>query len=72
LFFIGVHASPEVAGRVVTAMAAQHQFIEDIPFRTQGDCKVWVSMFVSPVVADGRVIQHFASFIDISERVARE
>jgi two-component sensor histidine kinase len=29
-------------------------------------------MFVSPVVEDGRVVQHFASFIDISERVARE
>lgn len=71
-FFIGVHASPEVADRVLAAMAAERQFIEDVPFRTKDSRKVWVSMFVSPVVEHGRVIQHFASFIDISERVARE
>jgi PAS domain S-box-containing protein len=71
-FLIGAHASPEVAGRVVVAMAAQRQFIEDVPLHARDGREVWVSMFVSPVVEDGRVIQHFASFIDISERVARE
>lgn len=71
-FFIGEHASPEVAGRVGAAMAVQRQFLEDVPFRTKDGREVWVSMFISPVVEDGRVIQHFASFIDISERVARE
>jgi PAS domain S-box-containing protein len=71
-FLIGQHASPEVAGRVQSAMAAQRQFIEDVPFRARDGREVWVSMFVSPVVEDGRVVQHFASFIDISQRVARE
>src|SRR4051794_33794284 len=43
-----------------------------VPFRGRDGREVWVSMFVSPVVEDGRVVQHFASFLDISERVARE
>ncbi len=71
-FLLGQHASPEVAGRVQSAMAAQRQFIEDVLFHTMDGREVWVSMFVSPVVEDKRVVQHFASFIDISERVARE
>jgi PAS domain S-box-containing protein len=71
-FLIGQQAGPEVAGRLGTAMAARRQFIEDVPFRIRDGREVWVSMFVSPVVEDGRVIQHFASFLDISERVARE
>ncbi|WP_052389763.1 histidine kinase dimerization/phosphoacceptor domain -containing protein [Belnapia moabensis] len=29
-------------------------------------------MFVSPVVEDGRVVQHFASFLDFSHRVVQE
>ena len=70
-FLLGQHASPEVAGRVEAAMAAR-TFIEDVPFRTRDGREVWVSMFVSPVVEDGRVVQNFASFLDISERVARE
>jgi PAS domain S-box-containing protein len=71
-FLLGQHADPEVAGRVASAMEARRHFIEDVPFRAKDGCEVWVSMFVSPVVKDGRVVQHFASFLDISERVARE
>ncbi|TDH58490.1 PAS domain-containing protein [Dankookia rubra] len=71
-FLLGEHASPEVAGRVEAAIAAGLNFIEDVPFRTKDGREVWVSMFVSPVSEGDRVVQHFASFLDISERVARE
>ena len=71
-FLLSQHASPEVAGRVEAAMAAQRNFIEDVPFRTRDGREVWVSMFDSPVIEHDRVVQHFASFIDINERVARE
>ncbi|WP_052214713.1 sensor histidine kinase [Belnapia sp. F-4-1] len=71
-FLLGEHAALEVAARVEAVMAAQRRFIEDVPFRTRDGREVWVSMFVSPVVEDGRVVQHFASFLDISDRVARE
>lgn len=71
-FLLGQHASSEVAERVEAAMAARGNFIEDVPFRTRDGREVWVSMFVSPVIEDGRVVQNFASFLDINERVARE
>jgi hypothetical protein len=29
-------------------------------------------MFVSPIVENDRVVQHFVSFLDITDRVARE
>jgi two-component sensor histidine kinase len=57
---------------VEAAMAAHRQFIEDVPFYAKDGRKVWVSMFVSPVVEDNRVIQHFASFLDITDRITRE
>jgi PAS domain S-box-containing protein len=71
-FLMGQHADPKVAERVKAAMAAERDFIEDVPFHSKDGREVWVSMFVSPVVEEGRVVQHFASFLDISERVARE
>ncbi len=71
-FLVGERADPEVAARVEAAMSARREFIEDVPFRAKDGREVWVSMFVSPVVEDGRVVQHFASFLDISDRVARE
>jgi PAS domain S-box-containing protein len=72
LSLVGEHADPEVAARIEAAMEARCTFIEDVPFRARDRREVWVSMFVSPVVEDGRVVQHFASFLDISDRVARE
>jgi PAS domain S-box-containing protein len=71
-FLVGGRADPGVAARVEAAMAARRRFIEDVPFRAKDGREVWVSMFVSPVVEDGRVVQHFASFLDVSDRVARE
>jgi PAS domain S-box-containing protein len=71
-FLIAQQADPDVADRVRSAMAAEQDFIEEVPFRAKDGREVWVSMFVSPVKEGGRVVQHFASFIDVSQRVARE
>ena len=72
-FLVGDRADPGVAARVeAAAMAARREFIEDVPFRAKDGREVWVSLFVSPVIEDGRLVQHFASFLDISDRVARE
>src|ERR671911_583535 len=38
-------------------MAARREFIEDVPFRAKDGREVWVALFVSPVVEDGRVVQ---------------
>ena len=71
-FLAGERADPEVTARVEAATAARREFFEDVPFRAKDGREVWVALFVSPVVEDGRVVQHFASFLDVSERVARE
>jgi PAS domain S-box-containing protein len=71
-FLVGEHADPAVEARVEAAMSARRRFAEDVPFRAKDGREVWVAMFVSPVVQDGRVAQHFASFLDISDRMARE
>jgi PAS domain S-box-containing protein len=71
-FLVGEHVDPEVATRVEAAMAARQQFIEDVPFQAKDGRTVWVSMFVSPVVEDNRVVQHFASFLDVTDRITRE
>jgi PAS domain S-box-containing protein len=71
-FLVGERSDPAVAARVEAAMAARRRFVEDVPFRAKDGREVWVSMFVSPVIEDGRVVQHFASFLDIGDRVARE
>jgi PAS domain S-box-containing protein len=71
-FLVDAHADPEVATRVEAAMTARRQFIEDVPLHAKDGRKVWVSMFVSPVVEDNRTVQHFASFLDITDRITRE
>ena len=71
-FLVGGHADPEVATRVEAAMAARRSVVEEVPFRAKDGREAWVSMFVSPVVEDGRVVRHFASFMDVTERVRRE
>jgi PAS domain S-box-containing protein len=71
-FLVGERSDPAVAARVEAAMAARRRFVEDVPFHAKDGREVWVSMFVSPVIEDDRVVQHFASFLDIGDRVARE
>jgi PAS domain S-box-containing protein len=71
-FLVGEQVDEEAVQRVKAAMAARRTFIEDVPFRPKGGREAWVSMFVSPVVEDGQVVQHFASFLDVTDRVRRE
>jgi len=71
-FLVGEHSDPEVAKRIQDAMAARRQITEDVQFHTKDGREIWVSMFVSPVIEDNRVVRHFASFIEITERVERE
>ncbi|WP_161993830.1 sensor histidine kinase [Muricoccus nepalensis] len=71
-FLVGEHADPGIVGRFAAAMATSHPFKEDVPFRAKDGREVWVSMFVSPVMEGERVVQHFASFLDITDRIERE
>ncbi|WP_043341966.1 histidine kinase dimerization/phosphoacceptor domain -containing protein [Belnapia moabensis] len=69
---VGEHADPEVAQRVEATMTARRTFIEEVPFAAKNGQRIWVSMFASPVVEDDRVVQHFASFLDVTDRIERE
>ncbi|GEO39146.1 PAS domain S-box-containing protein [Skermanella aerolata] len=72
LFLVSERADADVARRIDAAMAAHRQINEDILLQVKNGRRVWVSMFVSPIVEDDQVVQHFTSFLDITDRVARE
>ncbi len=72
LFLMGDDADTAVAGRVRDAMAARQDLVEDMRFRTRDGGEIWVAAYIAPMSTDGRVVRHVASFLDVSDRVARE
>lgn len=68
-FLTGPDTDPEVAERIDTAINAHHDITLEVGFQRKDGASIWVSQFVGPVKdAGGRVLQHFASFLDITER----
>jgi PAS domain S-box-containing protein len=72
MFLAGADADPATADRIAAAVSARRALVEDVPFRRKDGRGIWVAAFVGPVVEDGRVVQHFASFLDITHRVELE
>ncbi|WP_147465065.1 sensor histidine kinase [Teichococcus wenyumeiae] len=70
-FLIGRHADPSVVDRIKQAVAARREFTEDILFHTKDGREIWVAALVDPMVEDDRVVRHFVSFLDITDRVQR-
>ncbi|MBO1077118.1 PAS domain-containing protein [Roseomonas marmotae] len=71
-FLIGRHTDPSVAQRIKDAVAARREFTEDILFHTKDGREIWVAALVDPMVENDRVVRHFVSFLDITDRVHRE
>lgn len=72
-FLAGPDTDPEVERHIRTAMMADESLDLEVPLRAKDGREVWAAQFVSPVHDDqGRVIQHFASFWDITRRVRAE
>ncbi len=71
-FLMGQLMQPEMAAHIAEAMAAHRKINVDVPFNTKDGRKLWVTQLIDPIVQDGQVIQHFASFVDITDRVRRE
>ncbi|MGC2854860.1 sensor histidine kinase [Novispirillum sp. DQ9] len=71
-FLSGSDTDPAVRDRVARAMSARHDVTEEVLLYTKGGRRIWVSLFVSTTVEGDRVTQHFASFLDISDRVRAE
>ncbi|MBD2748864.1 PAS domain S-box protein [Microvirga sp. BT688] len=73
-FFLAGHdTDPEVERHIRAAMMADEPLDLEVRLRAKDGREVWAAQFVSPVHNDqGRVIQHFASFWDITRRVKAE
>lgn len=72
-FLTGPDTDPEVERHIRAAMKADEPLNLEVSLRTKDGREVWAAQFVSPVQDDrGCVIQHFASFLDITRRVRAE
>jgi PAS domain S-box-containing protein len=72
-FLTGTNTDPEVERHIRAAMKADEPLNLEVQLRSKSGRDVWAAQFVSPVHDDqGRVIQHFASFWDITRRVRAE
>jgi PAS domain S-box-containing protein len=72
-FLAGPETDPEVERFIRGAMIAEEPLNLEVLLRAKSGREVWAAQFVSPVYDDqGRVIQHFASFLDITRRVGAE
>jgi PAS domain S-box-containing protein len=72
-FLAGSLTNPDVETFIRAAMIAEEPLNLEVQLRAKSGREVWAAQFVSPVHDDqGRVIQHFASFLDITRRVKAE
>jgi PAS domain S-box-containing protein len=71
-FLLPDAAEPAMAERVEAAMTARRDINEEIQFHTKDGRTIWVAAFISPMSEDGVVVRHFASFLDVTERVESE
>lgn len=71
-FLMGQLMQPEMAAQVAEAMAAHRKINVDVPLNTKDGRELWVTQLIDPIVQNGQVVQHFASFMDITVRVRRE
>lgn len=53
-------------------MASHIPSIHDFLLRRQDGSEIWVSQGIHPIIKEGRIVRHFASFYDITDRVLRE
>ena len=60
-------ASPEALKEIEKAVAGNHNDDLEICYRRKDGSQFWASVSVSPVKEeDGKIVQHFASFIDLT------
>jgi PAS domain S-box-containing protein len=72
-FLAGTNTAPEIERNIRAAMVADKPLDQEVLLYAKSGREVWAAQFVSPVHdAQGRIIQHFASFWDITRRVRAE
>lgn len=72
-FLSGENTDPKVAGEIDAALGARQNINIEVQCYTKAGVPIWVAQQVSPVKDDqGRIVQHFSSFIDITHRKLTE
>jgi PAS domain S-box-containing protein len=72
-FLMGHPTDPEELARVEAAFAGSSESEFEICFRRQAGSMLWAAVFISPILdKTGDVVQHFASFVDLSEHKQEE
>ena len=72
-FLAGTNTDPEIERNIRASMVADKPLNQEVLLYSKSGREVWAAQFVSPVHdAGGRIIQHFASFWDITRRVRAE
>ena len=67
-FLMARHADPEALAHIDAAFAGRTDGGAEICYRRKDGSVFWSSIFISPVFnASGAVVQHFASFVDLTE-----
>ena len=66
------HIDPETLKTTTERMASHIASTHDFLLRKQDGSTVWVSQSIDPIIKEGRIVRHLASFYDITERVLRE
>jgi PAS domain S-box-containing protein len=71
-FLSGPNTDPEVARDIDVSLRAGDPIVREVQLYRKDGKHLWVLQHVAPVFEDGRIRQHFVSFIDITERKAAE
>ena len=72
-FLAGTNTDPVIKRNIRAANTADRPLNQEVLLYAKSGREVWAAQFVSPVHDDkGRIIQHFASFWDITRRVRAE
>jgi two-component sensor histidine kinase len=70
---MGHPTDPEELARVEAAFAGSSESEFEICFRRKAGSMVWAVVFISPILdKTGDVVQHFASFVDLSKHKQEE
>jgi len=72
LFLAGENATPEMKNRIMSAVSEHHKIIQEVLFYRADGKPIWVAASISPVIEGDRIVQYFASFMDITHRVVLE
>ncbi len=64
---------PEILAEIQTALQGARDLTPLVRYRRKDGSFVWVTVFITPVRDErGEVVQHFASFVDVSEHKEEE